>query len=294
MRIVGIDLGGTNLRAAAFDGELKIAEHRELVGEPRDPESIADRIARVAGQLGAEALGIGIAAMLRDDRGTVATSPHLRWRDVAFGELLAARLPSLPIGIYNDVNAITWGEVSAGAARGCRDVLAVYVGTGIGAGVVANGELVTGASHTAGELGHTKVAWGDDAAPCACGQRGCLEAYLGGSYLERRYGIASDVDAAAAAGDPRALEAWTELATLFAIALGNALAVLNPERLVVGGGVLAHCPTLVELTAAALEIAAPRASLEPLAVVAAELGDDAGLVGAARLVSRNLRRRPYT
>jgi len=291
MRTLGIDLGGTHLRAAVFDGAAKLAEHRELVGEPRDPERISARIAQLATQLGADAVGIGIAAMLRDDRGTVANSPHLRWRDVPFGELLAARL-DLPLGIYNDVNAITWGEVTAGAARGCRDVLAVYVGTGIGAGVVANGELVAGATQTAGELGHAKVRWGDDAEPCACGQRGCLEAYLGGSYIERRWGLASELDAAAAAGDEATLARWTELAELFAVALGNAIAVLNPERLVLGGGVLARCPLLVELTTAALEIAAPSASAWRLTVVTGELGDDAGLVGAANLVtSRAFRRR---
>jgi glucokinase len=291
MRVIGIDLGGTHLRTAAFDDGILLARYRELVGEPRDPERVANRIAELAEQLGAEAVGVGIAAMLRDDKGNVANAPHLRWRDVAFGELFAARLPHVPIGVYNDVNAITWGEACAGAATGCRDVLGVFVGTGIGAGVVANGQLVSGHTHTAGELGHTKVAWGDDAAPCECGQRGCLEAYLGGHYLERRYGIASDIEAAAAAGEEAALERWSDLATMFAVALGNAIAVLNPERVVLGGGVLARCPTLVELTVAALELAAPRASLEQLDVVPAELGDDAGLVGAARLVSsQNLRR----
>ena len=293
MKTLGIDLGGTHLRAAVFDGATKLAEHRELVGEPRDPEKITARVAELAMQLGADAVGVGIAAMLGDAHGTVANSPHLRWRDVPFGELLAARLPrDMPLGIYNDVNAITWGETCAGAARGCRDVLAVYVGTGIGAGVVANGELITGASQTAGELGHAKVRWGDDAEPCACGQRGCLEAYLGGSYLERRYGaVASELDHAAAAGDSEALARWTELATLFAVVLGNAIAVLNPERLVLGGGVLARCPMLVELTEAALELAAPRACLEQLAVVTGELGDDAGLVGAADLVTSRAFRR---
>ena len=237
MKIAGIDLGGTHLRAAVFDGATQLAEHRELVGEPRDPDRIAARVVEVATRLGADAVGIGIAAMLEDDRGTVANSPHLRWRDVPFGALVAART-ALPFGVYNDVNAITWGEVTAGAARGC------------------------------------------------------LEAYLGGSYLERRWGLASDLDGAAAAGDPTALARWTELAELFAVALGNAIAVLNPERLVLGGGVLARCPMLVELTTAALEIAAPRASLERLAVVTGELGDDAGLVGAASLVtSRPFRRR---
>jgi glucokinase len=321
---IGIDLGGTNLRAAAFDGERMVAQHREPVGEPRDPATVVASIARIVEQLAPDgaSVGVGIAAMLRDNRGTVANSPHLRWRDVAFGELLAARLGArYPLGVYNDVNAITWGEVCAGAARGCRDVLGVYVGTGIGAGVVCNGQLVEGASHCAGELGHMKVRWDERAAPCACGQRGCIEAYVGGSYLQARIvrelsagkarfghharfpattaldyagGIehitASHVDRAAGEGDAWALALWGDVAPLLAIALGNAIAVLNPERLVLGGGVLAHCPTLFELVAAALEVAAPAASLEPLDVVAAELGDDAGLVGAARLAATSSRR----
>lgn len=310
---IGIDLGGTNLRAAAFasSGSDAIAEpHREPVGEPRDPDTIVARVAEVAERLagGAPApvaLGVGIAAMLRDRAGTVANSPHLRWRDVPFGQLLARRLgPRFQVGVYNDVNAIIYGEAVAGAARGCRDVLGVYVGTGIGGGVIAGGQLVEGASNCAGEIGHVKVRWDDSAAPCACGQRGCVEAYAGGSYLQRRIlkELASGerssalalagglehvhpghVDMAAADGDAWALGLWTEVAPLLAVALGGAIAVLNPERLVLGGGLLARCPTLYQLVVTALELAAPAASLEAMTIALAELGDDAGLVGAARL-----------
>jgi len=311
--VIGFDLGGSNLRAARFgDGAQPVASHREPVGEPRDPETIVERVARIAEQLaepieGVVPVGVGIAAMLRDRDGTVANSPHLRWRDVAFGTMLAARLGArFHVVVCNDVNAIVWGEAQDGAARGCRDVLGVHVGTGIGGGVIVGGELVTGASQCAGEIGHSKVRWDDAAAPCACGQRGCVEAYLGGSYLQARIarelaagahtaaiGLAGGgdvhpghVDQAAGYGDEWALGLWSELAPLLAVAIGNALAVLNPERLVLGGGVLARCPTLRELVETALEVAAPSASLEPLTVVAAELGDDAGLVGAARLAGR--------
>jgi glucokinase len=309
---IGIDLGGTHLRAATFvgDSHVPIAQRRELVGEPRDAATIVERIATIVEQLAPSheqvAVGIGIAAMLRDRQGTVANSPHLRWRDVAFGPLLATRLgPRFSLGVYNDVNAVVWGELIAGAARGCRDVLGVHVGTGIGAGVVVDGRLVLGASHCAGELGHVKVRWDDAAAACACGQRGCLEAYLGGSYLERRIRVelargarsslrerdlghvhADDVDVAASEGDEWALALWSELAPLAAVALGGALAVLNAERLVLGGGVLARCHLLRELVISSLTIATPSASLEPLTVAVAELGDDAGLIGAADLSQR--------
>jgi glucokinase len=313
--MIGIDLGGSNLRAAAFsdgDGATPLAIHREAVGDDRAPDAIVERVARTieelaGGAAGPVAVGVGLAALLRDRRGTVASSPHLRWRNVPFGELLGRRLGArYRLGVYNDVNAITWGEAVAGAARGCRDVLAVYVGTGIGGGLIVGGQLVEGASNCAGEIGHTKVRWDDDAAPCMCGGRGCVEAYAGGSYLvarirrelasqrpsttvvERAGGsidavTPSHVDAAALDGDAWALGLWTELAKLLAVALGNALALLNSQRLILGGGVLGRTPALRAMTEVDLRLVAPPASLEPLSIAVAELGDDAGLVGAARL-----------
>jgi len=310
---IGIDLGGTNLRAGTFaSGSASPTEQlKEEVGEPRDPAAIVERIAAIVERLaGGEpaTVGIGIAAMLRDRRGTVANSPHLRWRDVAFGPQLAARLGArFQVGVYNDVNAIVWGEAVAGAARGCRDVLGVYVGTGIGGGVISGGQLVEGATNCAGEIGHVKVRWDDDAAPCACGQRGCVEAYVGGTYVLERirrelaggkrkssaialaggsdHVTPGHVDEAAAGGDDWALGLWSELAPLLAVALGNAIAVLNPERLILGGGLLGRTPTLYAQVTTALLLAAPVASTESLTIVAAELADDAGLVGAAALAA---------
>lgn len=311
---LGVDLGGSNLRVASFapGTATPLAHLKEAVGEPRDPATIVERVARAAEQLAGAAsgpvpVGIGLAAMLRDRQGTVANSPHLRWRDVPFGALLARRLGArFAVGVYNDVNAIVWGEAVAGAARGCRDVLGVYVGTGIGGGVIAGGQLVEGVSNCAGEIGHVKVRWDADAAPCACGQRGCVEAYVGGSYVAHRItselaaGAASSavalagsidevtpghVDQAAAAGDPWASALWAELAPLLAVALGNALAVLNSERLVLGGGMLGRTPALYAQVLARLPEVAPVASMERLTIVPAELGDDAGLVGAAALAA---------
>jgi len=140
--------------------------------------------------------------------------------------------------------------------------------------------------------------------PCACGQRGCIEAYIGGSYVQRRIraelaaGATSSavtlagapeqvtpghVDRAAEEGDEWALGLWSELAPLLGVALGNAVSILNPERLVLGGGLLGRTPTLYGLVEIALTIAVPSASIDPLTIVPAELGDDAGLVGAANL-----------
>lgn len=316
---IGVDLGGTNFRIAALSGEGPElgSVHKEEVGEPRDPQSILDRLARgieaIAATAPADAVipvGVGIAAMLRDRRGTVAKSPHLRWDDVPFGELLAARLGArFRLGVYNDVNAITYGEHVFGAGRGHDNVLAVYVGTGIGGGLVCDGRLVEGATNCAGEIGHVKVRWDDEAAPCACGGRGCVEAYVGGTYVGERIrreltagaspatvalaghvdqANAGHVDQAAAAGDEWALALWSELAPLLAVALGNAITVLNTGRLVLGGGLLGRTPVLYELVTLALDLVMPRASREPLTVAAAELGDDAGLVGASALAAAGI------
>jgi len=251
-------------------------------------------------------VGVGLAAMLADRKGTVANSPHLGWRNVAFGPLLAKRLgPARPVGVYNDVNAITFGEFGVGAGAGARDLLCVYIGTGIGGGLVVNGALAEGATACAGEIGHVKVAWGEDAARCNCGGRGCVEAYVGGSYVQARIraelaggprSLAVEpaggqgqavppghVDQAAADGDPWALALWTELAPLFAIALGNAITLLNPDRVVLGGGMFGRTPTLRDQALVALSLVTPPALLDPVDIVMAALGDDAGLVGSALL-----------
>jgi glucokinase len=317
---IGVDLGGTNLRVAALDGNgiAPVAQRKEPVGEPRDPDTIIGRIADAVRSIAAEAgdagetipVGVGIAAMLRDRRGTVANSPHLRWRDVDFGPRLAAALgPRFPLGVYNDVNAIAYGEYGLGAGRGAENVLAVFVGTGIGGGLIVDGRLVEGASNCAGEIGHAKVRWDDKAAPCACGGRGCIEAYVGGSYVLRRIraelaggapsrAIAlagrledvtpSDVDKAAAEGDAWALDLWGELAPMLGVVLANAVSLLNPERLVLGGGLLSRTPVLREEVELSLSVAAPAALLEPLTIVDAALGDDAGIIGASLLARRGV------
>lgn len=330
---IGIDLGGTNIRIALYrdlGGALErteqaeeleavvppapVVERREPVGEQRDPASVIERLATLVEAITAEAghtgetipVGIGIAAMLRGYDGMIAKSPHLRWVQVPFGKLLSGRLgPAHPVTVYNDVNAIAYGEFCFGAGIGARDVLAVFVGTGIGAGFVAGNRLIEGATNTAGELGHSKVVFGDDAAPCACGGRGCVEAYIGGTYLQeriRRELSSGDfvsaattlaggpelvnpghLDQAAADGDDYALDLYTEVAPLLGVVLGNAVNLLNPARLILGGGVLTRAPVLREHVIASMELSAIEACLDPLTIVTTMLGDDAGLLGSAAL-----------
>ena len=331
---LGIDLGGTNMRAAVFRGlraaaeasrgsqataevaaaVRPVAERREQVGDDRALESILERIHALATGLLEEAgcagqpvpVGVGFAGMLRGTSGVVAHSPHLGWRDTPFGDLLRDRLGGKHrVVIENDVNAITWGEFLLGAGRGATDILAVYVGTGIGGGAVAGGRLLRGGSGCAVEIGHTKVVIDDSARPCACGLKGCIEAYAGGIFIQRRIraelggggarsaavamaGTADQlnpghIDAAAAEGDDYALALWGEIGPLLGVALANAVTLFNPQRLILGGGVLSRTPVLREHAAAALEVAMNPPARDTVTVEDAQLGDDAGLVGSALL-----------
>ena len=324
---IGIDVGGTNIRAALYRGlderlTEPLATHRELVADSREPEKLARRLAQIIGDLSrggggdehSVPVGIGLAGMLCGHDGQMANSPHLGWRNVHFGPIIRAQLgDERPMSLHNDANAITYGEYRLGAGVGSSDLLAVYVGTGIGGGMVVAGRLVEGATNCAGEIGHCKVAFSDDALPCYCGMRGCVETVIGGTYVQARIrrdfasGVRSaamaiaggdpdavhigHLDLAAAEGDSYALNLYSEIAPPFAATLGNALSLLNPSRLVLGGGVLSRAPVLQSHVIASLEVAANRAILDPVTVVEAALGDDAGLVGGALLAIERARKR---
>lgn len=325
---LGVDLGGTNVRLALYRGlshggaPEMVEHHRQLVGDSRAPDTVADNVAaqvrRLLDRHGLSVhevpIGIGIAAMLCARKGVVANAPNLHWRDVAFATMVSERLErEQPVGLYNDVNAITFGEWAAGSGAGVDDVLAVFVGTGVGGGFIAGGRLIEGGSRTAGEIGHIKVVLGDTARSCGCGMRGCIEAYVGGTHLQARIrrelasGAASlalelaggdpdavhpgHLDEAANRDDRYALERYDELAPLLAAALGNAISLLNPSRLILGGGVLSRTPVFRRRVQAALEQVVNPVLLDPLTIVAPALGDDAGLVGSALWAADDCRRR---
>ena len=321
---VGVDLGGTNLRVAAF-GDLNrlaaetpqpIAEHYERVTRDHRLEAVTaqlcDAVDTVVNQARGRAptdakirLGIGLAAMLGDRDGLVKCAPHFGWRDVAFGAAVRERLgATYTLAVNNDVNAVLFGEYCFGAGRGAASVLGVYVGTGVGGGLIVDGKLVHGASYCAGEIGHTKVALGKDAPLCACGLRGCLEAYVGGSYLQKRIrrdvaqGVSTmaaqltggelielgHVDAAARDADGYALGLYAEIASHLGLALANAVTLLNPEKLILGGGVLSRTPVLREQVVAAFQCATNPPAGESVEVVDALLDGTQGTIGAALLV----------
>ena len=313
---LGVDLGGTNARAAVVDrdsGEIVSshkAQHRD-----RSPATVVESVARAVldvleghertpGSFGR--VGVGVAGQCLGRTGMVLNAPNLGWRDVPFGEMLAARLAA-PVRIANDLSTAAWGERRFGAARGFDDAVLVFVGSGVGSGLILGGRLHDGHRGLAGELGHVKVRPLRGGAPrqCGCGELGCLEAYASGMNIAARVreelaaGAASQVlelvqgdlsrvsatvlDTAYAAGDGYARALWEEVSDLLGNAIATVVTLLNPARVILGGGVILGCPELRGLVLSTFEAKVSRSAAVGLTIERAFLGDDAGVIGAALL-----------
>jgi glucokinase len=309
MRAVGVDLGATNARAALVEVETgKILAETKMPWTDRAPETVAKIVGAVVRTVDPRnercGVGVGFAGMLRGWSGVVVIAPNFGWREINFRTMLRAEVGER-CELYNDLNAIAYGEARFGSARGVADVLCVYVGTGVGAGIVVSGKLHSGATHLGGEIGHTKVHPGGRL--CGCGMRGCLEAYASGYHIQKRAqeelrggerslavelagGIdqvhAGFLDEAARRGDVYAGRLWEEVSTLLGMALGNAVTLLNPSRLVMGGGVWQGTPELRRRTVARLFELVNQPSREGFEVVDTALGDAAGMLGAAALIAQ--------
>ena len=308
MRAVGVDLGATNARAALIDvGAGKVLAETKRPWTDRAPETVSAIVGAVVREIDPKhervGVGVGFAGMLRGWSGVVVIAPNFGWREVDFRKMLRAEVGERT-ELYNDLNAIAYGEAQYGGARGIKDVLCVYVGTGVGGGIVVNGQLYAGATHLGGEIGHTKVV--PNGRQCGCGMRGCLEAYASGRNIQKRAqeelrggerslavelagGIdnvhAGFLDEAARRGDVYAGQLWEEVSTLLGMVLANAVTLLNPSRLVMGGGVWKGAPELGRRSIARLYEFVNQPSREDFEVVDTALGDGAGMLGAAALIA---------
>jgi glucokinase len=311
---LGIDIGGTKVAGGvvAPDGTILATARRATPGASvTDTE---DAIAAVVEELvdghDGEPVGVGVGAAGWFDRtgDTVLFSPHLAWRHSALRKDLGARLQQ-PLWVGNDADAAAWAEYRYGAARGADLALMITLGTGIGGGIVLDGRLRRGSHGVAGEWGHMRVV--PDGRLCACGNRGCWEQYASGtalgqtarevartspaaaeSLLERVEGrpdrlTCEHVARAAADGDPLALELVTEVGQWLGQGIADLAAVLDPEVVVIGGGVSVLGEMVLAPARDRLDRALPGRGFRPgPRVVAAELGAHAGIVGAADLVRR--------
>jgi glucokinase len=288
---IGVDIGGTKVAAGVVDDEGRVLDRCRRATPDSDAAAALDAVVDAVSELRARrevgAVGVAAAGYVSADRSTMLFAPNLPWQQVPVRDLLAERL-GLPVDVENDANAAAWAEARYGAARGERDVVCLTVGTGIGAGLLLDGRLYRGAYGIAGEPGHLRVV--PDGLPCGCGNRGCLEQYASGTALERyaaERGLAvsgPEVTEAARAGDGRAVAAFTEAGAWLGQGLADLSAVLDPAVYVIGGGVADAGELLLAPARAAFERALSGRAHRPVAGLrAAELGNDAGLVGAADL-----------
>ena len=248
-----------------------------------------------------EAVGIACAGQIHPETQAVVFAPNLGWENVPLRATMADAI-GLPVWVDNDVRAAAWGEFRFGAAAGARSAVVVFVGTGVGSGAVLHGVLWRGAGNAAGELGHTQLR--ADGLPCPCGQRGCMEQYVSGSGLQRRLvlGLAAGVTTSlagltggdparltartvfdAAAGDAFALELWNDVERYLTISLANYVTLVNPEVLVLGGGVIESVPALFDAAARGVMRLTTALARSALRVEHAALGEWSGVVGAADL-----------
>lgn len=309
---IGIDLGGTKVKIALVSsfGDLINAEHFPFKSASNPTAMIArlaDHIDHLVQQSPQPPLGIGIgvAGQIQPGTGRLTFAPNLGWKNIPLQTELC-RATRYPVMVMNDVRAATWGEWIHGHGHGSADLLCIFLGTGIGGGVVSGGHLLTGCSNTAGEIGHIPIDL--NGPPCTCGGRGCLEALASGWAIAHQAQQAAIANPAAAANmldfAGNAVEALTAKQVIQAATQGDSLAkhlltnanqafaagmvglvnAFNPALLILGGGLFEAQPHLLSKVEQTIGERALPSAREAVRVLPAKLGSDAGVIGAASCV----------
>ncbi|MGN0522848.1 MAG: ROK family protein [Eubacterium sp.] len=312
MYTIGIDLGGTNIVAAVVDEKYNIVEKSKTpTAMPRTPEEIFDDIARVAKEAveksgltmdDIESIGLGTPGTANAD-GVIEFANNLNFDHVPAREMLRERLGDKPIYVANDANCAALGEAYAGCGNGSKNFIAVTLGTGVGSGVIVDGKIVTGVNYAGGECGHMVIVV--DGEPCTCGRKGCWEAYASATalinqtkkameeypdsimhQLAEEEGKVSGKTAfdAMRHGDIAGIKVVDQYVKYIACGLINLVNALQPEIICVGGGICNEGETLLRPLRRYIE--AERYSVYSkmqTKIMKAELGNDAGIIGAAIL-----------
>jgi glucokinase len=306
-RAIGIDVGGTKIAAGVVTAQGTIVQAL-AVPTPRRQDHIVQRILAAITDLQSAhpdvaAVGVGAAGMIDWPAGHIRWAPNNSYEDLPLRDLLADG-SGLPAVVENDANAAAWAEVTVGAGAGLANVIALTIGTGIGGGIIVNGELQRGHTGIAGEVGHISVhPTGDER--CGCGVTGCLEAMASGTALGRlgRRAAAADpagrlaqlagaagkvtgetVHQAAREGDPTARQLFDQIGYWLGVGIASITNVFDPELIILGGGLVTAGDLLLTPARQSFEsfvFARAHRSLPLLAP--AQLGQDAGLIGAALL-----------
>lgn len=313
---IGIDIGGTKIAGGLVDEQGTLVASGRRRTNALDTQSIIEAVASLVDELseagshgGRRPAGVGVACAgyIDADGENVLFAPNIAWRDEPLRAKLQARI-DLPVVLENDANAATYGEFTHGGGRDYRSMVMLTLGTGVGGGIVVDGQLLRGAYGVAAELGHLRVV--PDGQICGCGNHGCLEAYASGSALvregrslvtasrptgstlwERCGGDASlltgpMITETAFAGDPASRALFTDIGHWVGEASASLAAVLDPEAFIIGGGVSEAGDLLLKPARESYITQLSGHGHHPVAVFAlAELGNDAGMIGAAVLAA---------
>jgi glucokinase len=309
---IGVDLGGTDIKGGVVTSEGEIVFEKTISTEAREGVShVMDRIAGLVRDLSnavkedgkVQSVGIGAPGQIDSRTHVMRNAPNLPgWHNVEVLPQMEERL-NMKIVWDNDARLAALGEFSFGAGRGCSEMMMVTLGTGVGSGLIINGEIYRGSIGSAGEFGHTTI---DPGGPqCGCGRRGCIEAYAGiKGVLRIARGILNtgkksllheinwdllspkDISVAAEKGDKVAIKVFQEVGFYLGVGLANVATLLNLERFVIGGGVSRAGEFLLEPTRESLKKHAIETAWEAVKVMPAELGNQAGVIGAAKLAMK--------
>ncbi len=320
MKIIGVDLGGTNTRLGLIDDRGNVSERRNiLTGYYKTKDRLLDALSleikmaiensgltkdKVLG------LGIGIPGLIDHVKGIARKVTNIPgWEEVPLKEMMEKRLGIVTF-IDNDVNAMALGEYMFGAGRNAENLICITLGTGVGGGIIINGNLYRGSTLSAGEIGHLSIE--EDGPRCICGGFGCLERFVGNRFIVEstvrkiKEGRVTKIDElvqrqlrkvtpeiinkAVQAGDRLAIEIWEEVGRHIGAALASVINLLDPDRIVIGGGVAQAGKVLFDVIKKTVRERAMPIPGENTKIVPAELGEDAGIIGASALVRAKLLR----
>jgi len=307
--LIGVDMGGTNLRMGIItpDGKVFKKNQYSIDTSKKASELIEELISKLKDLIQKElkdpkqliGIGVGIAGLINMKKGIISESPNIRdLKDFRLRDFLEKEIP-YPIAIENDANAFTLGEGWVGAAKGCKHYCGITLGTGVGGGIVVEGRILHGTEGMAGEVGHMVIAL--DGPLCGCGGRGCLEVYASGTAVRRMAleaiakgnGLfkwsqddlknlnSENVFEAAKSGEATAQKIFHEMGVYLGLGLVNLIHLFNPEKIVIGGKVSEawdfFSPSAIR-TVQERSMKGPRETVE---IVKSKCGDDAGMLGAA-------------
>jgi len=307
--VIGVDLGGTNLRAALLNSDGEILDKQMEATHASDgwKKVIARMVANIAQQreiavkrgLIVSAVGVGAPGVIQMDRGIVVKSPNFPdWNNLPLRDELEKAL-GIPVEIENDANVAALGEQWLGAGRGIDSMILLTLGTGVGGGIVLNSRVWQGADGMAGEIGHMTLI--PDGRQCACGNTGCLEMYASARGIVRSYQetagknlpdiTSMQVYQAAREGDAAAKKVMKDMGRLLGIGIANLINIFNPQMIVLGGRVKDAWDLFIGATHEEIMRRAFQVPAERTKIVPSQLGDDAGMVGAAAMAFQKMRKR---